>query len=282
MLTRENYERYIHYKNHISNPNINYIRLFNCKYCKQDRRDYYGSRFRTPNNSNRNINMNLLNYSRVQNIIGQETINPFRSQIPRYIPTRSNPMRNNRNPIIRNRNPIIRNSNHIIRNRNPIIRNSNHIIRNSNHIIRNSNTNLPTHTNFIQRNIQSVGRNVRRSNSYISVLRNNYIYGNNLTRRNTINLTYFRDSIRPLSDDEIEDFEELTDMEVKTTLEEVNKGCSIEIYNEEKKDYCSICCEDIVKSQIIRKMKCEHNFHYKCLDEWLETNKKCPLCRFSI
>ena len=237
MLTQDNYERYIHYKNHISNQNINYIRLFNCKYCKQDRRDNYGSRFRTPRN------MNLLNYSRV---IRPETINHSRE---------------------------IQSSAH----RYPIHRRSNYIISNNN-------INLPRQTNFIQRNIQRVRQFGRRNHTPYSVLRNNYIYGNNLTRRNTINLTYFRESmgIHVIPDDEIEDFEELTDMEVKTTLEEVNKGCSIEIYNEEKKDYCSICCEDIVKSQIIRKMKCEHNFHYKCLDEWLETNKKCPLCRFSI
>ena len=38
MLTQENRDRYIHYKTHIYNPHINYIRLNNCKYCKQDRR----------------------------------------------------------------------------------------------------------------------------------------------------------------------------------------------------------------------------------------------------
>ena len=29
-------------------------------------------------------------------------------------------------------------------------------------------------------------------------------------------------------------------------------------------------------------MNCGHRFHQECADKWLETNAKCPLCRYQI
>jgi hypothetical protein len=231
-----NYERYIHYKNHIYNQDINYIRLTNCKYCKQDKRDYYGSQFRQPFNLNRNeiTNMNLLNYTRIQDIIVNNT--------------------NIRNGNIRNGN--IRNGN--IRNGN--IRNGN--IRNGN--IRNLSRyrRQPIHRPFIQNFFPS---NLQTHNQI----------------QNNINMSYFTNNlaIQPLWE---ENFEELMDVEVKTILQDVNKGTKLEVYYGVNNLYCTICCEDITNSQIIRKINCEHKFHYNCIDEWLETNTKCPICRFSI
>ena len=46
MFSGFTYERMVHYRDHIHNPHINYIRLNNCKYCKQDKRDFYGSQYR--------------------------------------------------------------------------------------------------------------------------------------------------------------------------------------------------------------------------------------------
>jgi hypothetical protein len=43
---------------------------------------------------------------------------------------------------------------------------------------------------------------------------------------------------------------------------------------------CSICLLELNKD--IKKLKCEHNFHKKCIDEWINTNNVCPLCRSII
>lgn len=42
---------------------------------------------------------------------------------------------------------------------------------------------------------------------------------------------------------------------------------------------CSICREDILEDDVLTKIGCNHLFHYLCLDEWLDHNNTCPLCR---
>lgn len=46
---------------------------------------------------------------------------------------------------------------------------------------------------------------------------------------------------------------------------------------------CSICVEPL-NDNIAIKLKCNHIFHQKCLQEWLQKskNKDCPLCRKKI
>lgn len=45
-------------------------------------------------------------------------------------------------------------------------------------------------------------------------------------------------------------------------------------------DDCPICLSDS-KTDLIR-TECGHFFHKKCLQNWLETNNTCPVCRFQI
>lgn len=67
-------------------------------------------------------------------------------------------------------------------------------------------------------------------------------------------------------------------------------------------NYCPICLENIeaglISKQIIyeilnkaidsnyintncdlKKLKCNHIFHKKCIDKWFKKHKKCPICR---
>ena len=44
---------------------------------------------------------------------------------------------------------------------------------------------------------------------------------------------------------------------------------------------CSICLEKIGKKHL-KKTKCNHTFHYKCLDIWVQNNNSCPNCREPI
>jgi len=49
-------------------------------------------------------------------------------------------------------------------------------------------------------------------------------------------------------------------------------------------DECAICLDflDFEKGEIISLRICNHNFHKKCINLWLEENNFCPLCRKSI
>ena len=47
--------------------------------------------------------------------------------------------------------------------------------------------------------------------------------------------------------------------------------------NEEK--LCSICCENLINGKKIIHTSCEHEFHDKCLKEWLKNKDTCPNCR---
>jgi hypothetical protein len=55
---------------------------------------------------------------------------------------------------------------------------------------------------------------------------------------------------------------------------------NIDIDNISTKNPCSICLLELNKD--IKTLKCEHNFHKKCIDEWINTNNVCPLCRSII
>jgi hypothetical protein len=50
------------------------------------------------------------------------------------------------------------------------------------------------------------------------------------------------------------------------------------IYKKED-DECSICYE---KKEYRWYLKCNHSFHFKCINEWLKLKKNCPLCRTQI
>ena len=45
---------------------------------------------------------------------------------------------------------------------------------------------------------------------------------------------------------------------------------------------CIICLEDYNENDKIRILKCNHNFHVHCSDEWLFINDRCPLCQQNI
>ena len=47
---------------------------------------------------------------------------------------------------------------------------------------------------------------------------------------------------------------------------------------------CTICYEDIVAGEVIRRLRCGHSFHGECVDKWMDLNRdnlSCPVCRKS-
>ncbi|XP_059219551.1 E3 ubiquitin-protein ligase RNF38 isoform X4 [Stomoxys calcitrans] len=42
---------------------------------------------------------------------------------------------------------------------------------------------------------------------------------------------------------------------------------------------CVVCMCDFEIRQILRVLPCSHEFHAKCVDKWLRSNRTCPICR---
>ncbi|XP_013408486.1 E3 ubiquitin-protein ligase arkadia [Lingula anatina] len=45
---------------------------------------------------------------------------------------------------------------------------------------------------------------------------------------------------------------------------------------------CTICLSELEEDEDVRRLPCMHLFHIECVDQWLVTNKRCPICRVDI
>ncbi|KAM8961059.1 E3 ubiquitin-protein ligase ARK2C isoform 2-T2 [Pelodytes ibericus] len=45
---------------------------------------------------------------------------------------------------------------------------------------------------------------------------------------------------------------------------------------------CTICLSMLEDGEDVRRLPCMHLFHQVCVDQWLATSKKCPICRVDI
>ena len=41
---------------------------------------------------------------------------------------------------------------------------------------------------------------------------------------------------------------------------------------------CPICYEEYSLGKLIRLLGCNHYYHMKCIDDWLQQKKMCPIC----
>ncbi|XP_040198713.1 E3 ubiquitin-protein ligase Arkadia isoform X6 [Rana temporaria] len=51
---------------------------------------------------------------------------------------------------------------------------------------------------------------------------------------------------------------------------------------EDTEEKCTICLSMLEEGEDVRRLPCMHLFHQVCVDQWLITNKKCPICRVDI
>lgn len=51
---------------------------------------------------------------------------------------------------------------------------------------------------------------------------------------------------------------------------------------ENEKEKCTICLCEYESNEHVRRLPCMHLFHLQCIDQWLPSNKKCPICRVDI
>ena len=45
-----------------------------------------------------------------------------------------------------------------------------------------------------------------------------------------------------------------------------------------KEESCSICFENFKTGAKYKELKCGHAFDAECIDKWLKTEKRCPVC----
>ena len=45
---------------------------------------------------------------------------------------------------------------------------------------------------------------------------------------------------------------------------------------------CTICLDNYEKNDEITELDCGHIYHYKCIYQWVQSKKSCPLCRFQL
>lgn len=51
---------------------------------------------------------------------------------------------------------------------------------------------------------------------------------------------------------------------------------------DEDSEKCTICLSQFEVDNDVRRLPCMHLFHKDCVDQWLVTNKHCPICRVDI
>ena len=77
-------------------------------------------------------------------------------------------------------------------------------------------------------------------------------------------------------------------MELGENAGKVNKGCNRQQINSIRAFYwtkgktkakdCSICMDEFTDYERVKKLKCGHEFKQECIDKWLTTEKRCPVC----
>jgi hypothetical protein len=45
---------------------------------------------------------------------------------------------------------------------------------------------------------------------------------------------------------------------------------------------CPVCLEDFTTGECRKILPCLHGFHRTCIDQWLRSNRTCPICKHDI
>jgi hypothetical protein len=74
---------------------------------------------------------------------------------------------------------------------------------------------------------------------------------------------------------------QLQDVKIGLLTKNLLKNSTVKL-NENETEFCVICQDNIEIDDIIRNIKCSHNFHIDCIDNWFTENKKCPTCKYEL
>ncbi|XP_010278556.1 PREDICTED: E3 ubiquitin ligase BIG BROTHER [Nelumbo nucifera] len=50
----------------------------------------------------------------------------------------------------------------------------------------------------------------------------------------------------------------------------------------DKHEECVICCMEYKNRDKLTTLPCQHNYHSKCITQWLKMNKACPVCKDEV
>lgn len=54
------------------------------------------------------------------------------------------------------------------------------------------------------------------------------------------------------------------------------------VQDEVKGENCAICLSEFEIGCQIKTLPCAHKYHVDCIDKWLETQNKCPICKHHV
>lgn len=110
---------------------------------------------------------------------------------------------------------------------------------------------------------------------------------------NGILRNFIRDNLYQLMDENVDNYE--YNLNLCDAMGKVEVGISdIEqvsdqrkfLVGEQESATCPICIEMLIdqknKKIQLRKLKCNHIFCHKCINKWLSTSKKCPVCNINL
>jgi hypothetical protein len=60
------------------------------------------------------------------------------------------------------------------------------------------------------------------------------------------------------------------------SFEEKEKAC-VETHTRNHNHTCPVCTEDFVQYQLLRVLPCGHQYHVKCIEDWLARGSNCPV-----
>ena len=72
------------------------------------------------------------------------------------------------------------------------------------------------------------------------------------------------------------EFIKINDIDINKSLGKYTRVSDGDKYCESD---CDICLGNFKVKEGVRKLKCGHFFHKKCIDKWIKLNPSCPLCR---
>ena len=109
---------------------------------------------------------------------------------------------------------------------------------------------------------------------------------------NGILRNFIRDNLHYIIDENADNYE--YNLDLCDAMGKVEIGISdIELVSDQKfiigeqeSATCPICIEMLIdqknKKIQLRKLKCNHIFCHKCINKWLSTSKKCPVCNINL
>ena len=102
-------------------------------------------------------------------------------------------------------------------------------------------------------------------------------------------ISEFDEEVINVADDSFEELiflelEEENRMLLEDLANEIIKTIPAHSFNTQNKDSkeCTICLETYNQGDLVKTIDCGHMFHQQCIDTWLISSLKCPLCRHSL